>query len=148
MKSLVFLPTFLMVAGCAITQDVEPSTTSQGSEICIIENPDVRGRFLEVYLRELETKGFKTRVIPATSTLHDCPQVSRYTANWRWDVAYYLAFADISVYEDGKRVGHVVYDSLRGSLNLGKFVNGENKIVELVDQLFPQGPAVAQEAAP
>lgn len=149
MKSLVILPTFLAVAGCAIKQDVEPAPTNHGSEICIIENPDVRPRFLEIYRRELEEKGFKTRVIPTTSTLFDCPQTSRYTANWRWDVAYYLAFADISVYEDGKRVGHVTYDSLKGSLNLTKFIHGESKIVELVDQLFPSGTTPsAPEAAP
>jgi len=148
MRILLPLIFGMLLAGCAIKQDVEPAPTTQGSEICIIENPDVRATFLEIYRRELEKKGFKTRVIPTTSTLFDCPQTSRYTANWRWDVAYYLAFADISVYEDGKRVGHVVYDSLKGGLNLGKFINGENKIVELVEQLFPQDAATAPQAAP
>lgn len=148
MKSLVILPGLFVIAGCAITQDVEPAPTTQGSEICIIENPDVRATFLEIYRRELEKKGFKTRVIPTTSTLFDCPQTSRYTANWRWDFALYLAFADISVYEDGKRVGHVVYDSLQGDFNFGKFVHGESKIVELIDLLFPQDAAATAEAAP
>ena len=147
MKSLAVLPIVPLAASCAIQERVEPAASVNSGEICIIENPDVRGRFLEVYRRELEKKGYMTRVIPTTSTLFDCPQTSRYTANWRWDVAYYLAFADISIYEDGKRVGHVVYDSLQGTMNLGKFVHGETKIVELVDQLFPQGtpsgPAVA-----
>jgi len=148
MKTLVPLSVAAALAGCAINQSAEPTTSVVGGEICIIENPDVRASFLEVYQRELEKKGFKTRVIPATSTLFDCPQVSRYTANWRWDVALYLAFADISVYEDGKRVGHVVYDSLKGSMNLGKFVHGESKIVELVDQLFPNDAQPASAAAP
>ena len=142
MKSLAIFAILLSLAGCAIRQEVEPAARVAGGEICLIDNPDVGGRFLEVYRRELEKKGYQTRVMPATATLYDCPQVSRYTANWRWDVAYYLAFADIAIYEDGKRVGHVVYDSLQGSMNFAKFVNGENKIVELVNQLFP-GPAQA-----
>jgi len=148
MKTLVPLSLVIALAGCAINQSVEPNTSVVSGEICIIENPDVRARFLEVYQRELEQKGYKTRVIPATATLFDCPQVSRYTANWRWDVALYLAFADISVYEDGKRVGHAVYDSLQGSMNLGKFVHGESKIVELVDQLFPNDAQPVSVAAP
>jgi len=45
-------------------------------------------------------------------------------------------------------VGHAVYDSLQGSMNLGKFVHGESKIVELVDQLFPNDAQPASAAAP
>ena len=147
MKSLVLLPLVLVIAGCAIQQNVEPVSVTSG-EICIIENPDVRENFLVIYRRELEKKGYQTRVVPATSTLYECPQISRYTANWRWDFLYYLAFVDISVYEDGKRVGHVVYDSLQGDANLAKFVHGESKIVELVNQLFPQTAADSSGNAP
>jgi len=148
MKTLVPLMLLMLLTGCAIYQTVEPAASVVSGEICIVENPDVRKKFLEVYRRELEAKGYKTRVIPATSTLYDCPQVSRYSANWRWDIAYYLAFAEISVYEDGKRVGRVVYDSLRGDANIGKFVLGEAKIEELVSQLFPQAAQAAEAAAP
>lgn len=147
MKPLAILP-LLLIAGCAIRQDIEPATSVRGGEICIIENPDVRANFLEVYVRELEKKGYRTRVLPAKSTLFDCPQISRYTANWRWDVLLYLAFADIAVYEDGKRVGHVVYDALQGDANLGKFVHGESKIVELVDALYPDAAQTASDVVP
>lgn len=148
MRSLVIVPVMLLLTGCAIHQEIEPAAGARSGEICIIENPDVRDRFLEVYVRELENKGYKVRVIPAKSTLFECPQVSRYTANWRWDVLLYLAFVDISVYEDGKRVGHVVYDSLQGSANLGKFVHGESKIVELVNLLYPEAAQTAADAVP
>jgi len=148
MKRLVPLTLISLLSGCAIHQTIEPASSIVNGEICIIENPDVRESFLEIYRRELEKKGFQTRVIPATSTHFDCPQVSRYTANWRWDFALYMAFAEISIYEDGKRVGRVVYDSLQGDLNLGKFVHGETKIVELVSQLFPQDAQAAAAGAP
>lgn len=148
MKILVPLIFSTLLTACAIRQDIEPAASVTSGEICIIENPDVRPGFLEVYRRELEAKGYKTRVVPATSTLFDCPQISRYTANWTWDMALYLSFADISVYEDGKRVGHVVYDSTQGGLNLTKFVRGETKVAELVNQLFPQTAQAASDAAP
>jgi len=148
MKTLVPLMLVMLLTGCAIYQPVEPAASVVSGEICIVENPDVRARFLEIYRRELEAKGYRTRVIPATSTLFDCPQVSRYTANWRWDIAYYLAFAEISVYADGKRVGRVVYDALRADFNIGKYVLGEAKIEQLVDQLFPQDAQAAAAAAP
>jgi len=50
----------------------------------------------------------------------------------------YMAFAEITVYSDGKEVGKALYDSLRGGANMSKFIRGEEKIKELVDQLFPK----------
>jgi len=148
MKSLLPLTLVSLLSGCAIHQTIEPASAVVSGEICIIDNPDVRETFLDIYRRELEKKGFRTRVIPVTATHFDCPQVSRYTANWRWDIAMYMAFAEISIYEDGKRVGRVVYDSLQGDFNVGKYGHAETKIVELVDQLFPQGAQPTAAAAP
>jgi hypothetical protein len=54
MKSLAILPIFLLlVAACAIQQRVEPAAAFKTAELCIIENPDVRPTFLEVYRRQL-----------------------------------------------------------------------------------------------
>jgi hypothetical protein len=61
---------------------------------------------------------------------------STYTANWRWDLALYMAFAEIIVYAEGTKVGSAVYDSLHGGANMNKFINAEAKIRELVDELF------------
>jgi hypothetical protein len=61
-----------------------------------------------------------------------------------------MAFADIRVYHDGQQVGQATYDSLSGSANMNKFIKGETKVAELVDQLFPSGatglPATAAPA--
>jgi hypothetical protein len=54
MKSLAILPIFLLLlAACAIQQRVEPAAAFKTAELCIIENPDVRPTFLEVYRRQL-----------------------------------------------------------------------------------------------
>jgi len=133
----VLLVIQLVLVACAIHQRVDPVPRMAAREICIVNNPDVREGFLEAYQRALVAKGFETKVLDKLATPRDCPVTSTYTANWRWDLALYMAFADIRVYADGKKVGQAVYDSLSGSGNLGKFINAENKIKELVDQLFP-----------
>ena len=55
---------------------------------------------------------------------------------WRLSALLQEPCTIITVYADGRVVGHAVYDSLGGSGNLGKFINAEAKIKELVDQLF------------
>lgn len=142
MRRVVLLWVALLLVGCAIHQHVDPVRRVDIREICIIANPNVRQGFLEAYQRALTAKGFQTRTLDKSATPADCPLTSTYTANWRWDLALYMAFSDISIYVNGNRVGRAVYDSLGGGGNLSKFINAENKIQELVDQLFPN-PAPA-----
>ena len=96
----------------------------------------MREGFLNAYRDALIEKGFRVRVLDESALPSDCPLASTYTANWRWDLAMYMAFAEIKVYADGKEVGSAVYDSLGGSANLNKFIKAEAKIDELVDELF------------
>jgi hypothetical protein len=142
MKQLALLSVALTLLGCAIHQRVDPVPRLESQEICIINNPAVREGFLLAYQRALTAKGFQTKILDKSAAPNDCPLTSTYTANWRWDLALYMAFADITVYANGKKVGQAVYDSLGGSGNLGKFINAEDKVNELVDQLFPN-PASA-----
>jgi hypothetical protein len=136
-KGLRLLFMGLLMTGCTISQKVDPVPKLAATEICIIENPDVRASFLEAYRSALQAKNFQTKILPQTATPRDCPQASTYTANWRWDLALYLAFVDINIFVDGKSVGRAIYDSLAGGGNMSKFINAEKKIYELVDQLFP-----------
>lgn len=132
----------LSVAGCAIHQKVEPVPSIEAREICIINNPDVRESFLDTFRQTLHSKGFQTKVLDASMKPGDCPLTSTYVANWRWDLALYMAFAEIEVYADGKQVGRAYYDSLSGSGNLSKFISADDKIEELVNQLFPYSAPV------
>jgi hypothetical protein len=142
MTRVALVSVALILVGCAIHQHVDPVPRMEGREICVVDNPNVREGFLEAYQRALAAKGFQTKVLDKSAVPNDCPLTSTYTANWRWDLALYMAFAEITVYANGKKVGRATYDSLRGGGNLGKFINAENKIKELVDQLFPK-PAPA-----
>lgn len=137
-RLLLVLPLFGLLYGCAINQQVTPiDRPLLVREICVVRNADVRENFLTAYRNALEDKGFAPRVLETTAGISSCPLSSRYTANWRWDLALYMAYAKITVYENGSEVGSAVYDSLGGGGNLAKFIDAEAKIKELVDQLFP-----------
>lgn len=129
----------LSLGGCAIHQNVKPVERFDGKEVCIIENTSVKVGFIDSYKRALVSKGYQVRQLPATASMVECPVVSTYTANWRWDLALYMAFAEIKVYNNGKPVGEAKYDAMRGGGNMGKFIDADKKIVELVNQLFPGG---------
>lgn len=129
----------LLLAGCSITQEVKPVTALDGKEICVIENPAVRAGFIEAYKRSLSAKGFAVKQLPASATTTACPVTSTYNANWRWDLALYLAYAELRIYSNGKAAGEAKYDALSGSGNLSKFIEADKKIDELVNLLFPPG---------
>jgi hypothetical protein len=118
---------------------VKPVEKIEGREICVIENPAVRPGFIEAYKRSLTAKGYTVRHLAASGAITQCPVTSTYSANWRWDLALYMAYADIKVYSNGKLVGEAIYDSQRGGANMGKFIEADKKINELVNQLFRGG---------
>ena len=138
--AVVALSTSLI--GCAIHQNVRPVERLEGREICIIENPAVRATVVEAYKRSLTNKGFVVRQLPASAAITQCPITSTYNANWRWDLALYMAYADIRIFSQGAQVGQATYDSMRGGANMNKFIEADKKIDELVNQLIRGGAGV------
>jgi len=135
-KLLLILP-ILMFSACSIKQEVKPVKIMDNKKICIIEDKAVREGFLETYRKVLTEKDFSVKLLDKDAALDSCKLVSTYMGKWSWDLAIYLSYAEIKVYEDGKIIGSVLYDSTSGGGNIfKKFVNGENKITELVNQLF------------
>ena len=132
--------TVVTLSACAITQDVTPSEVDKrAQELCLVRNSEVvQGGFHDVYARVLENKGFKIRTLPDKSASTSCPLVATYEAIYRWDLAIYLARADLRIWADGREAGRAVYDSLSGGGNMNKFIRTEPKLTELVDQLFPK----------
>jgi hypothetical protein len=135
-KIAALVATVLAISGCAITQEVRPVQVMDASEICIVRNEKVRESFLEAYQRALERKGFEVRVIEPGSRDPTCPLTTTYTANWRWDLALYMAYARLRIFRGSEEIGTAEYDSMRGGANMGKFINAESKLNELVDELF------------
>ena len=138
-RTWLVIGTAASLGGCAIHQTVQPVERLEAKQICIVQNGDVREGVFESYRRALEAKGYAVRKLPVGASLIECPITSTYTANWRWDLAMYMAYAEIKVYSNGKPVGEAKYDSTRGGGNMGKFIDADKKITELVNQLFPGG---------
>ena len=130
----------IALSGCAITQDITPYGLEQRTqELCLVRNSEVvQDGFHDVYVRVLEKKGFKVRSLPDKAPTTSCPLLATYEAIYRWDLAIYLARADLRIYADGKEAGRAVYDSLSGGANMSKFIRTEPKLTELIDQLFPK----------
>lgn len=125
--------------GCAIHQTVQAVPALADKAICIIENPLLKDGFLDTYRKALVAKGYTTTLVPMETSRDHCPLMTTYTAGWNWDVVRYLAFAEIVVYRRGHPVGNAKYDALGGGANLArKFINAEEKITELTNQLFAE----------
>lgn len=146
---LLSLLSVLGVSACSITQTVNPVPPLDTNSICIINNENARETFRDAYKRALEKKNYVVKVLPTSAVITDCSVSSTYTANWRWDLAMYMAYAEIIVFKNGQKAGDAVYSSLSGGANMGKFIHAETKINELVDLLFPGGaPQQSEEKIP
>ena len=140
-NSLYMITTILIAlifTGCSIKQEIKPLKSELlKKEICIIKNDKVRDSFLASYKNALENKNYKVTVVLDKSLAKECYLTSTYTANWRWDLALYLAFTKLSVYENDTLIAEAVYDALNGGGNMNKFINADEKIQELVNELYP-----------
>ena len=141
MRHRVIVPLLvgLALVACSIKQNVRPVTPADLAtrEICIRENKTVREGFLEAYRQALESKGFSVRVLDPDAGIRACPLLTTYTANWRWDLALYMAYAELTVFRDGNEIGKATYDALMGGGRMDKFIKADEKVRELVNQLFP-----------
>lgn len=126
------------LSACAIHQQVRPAAVADAREVCLIDNPKVREGFKTSATRALTAQGYSVRELPAAASLQSCNVTITYTANWRWDLAMYMAYAELRVYLDGRPNGEAIYDSTRGGGNMGKFIDADKKITELVTQLMPR----------
>jgi hypothetical protein len=128
--------------GCSIKQTVRPvEFTGVPMEVCILRNEDVRHGFLDAYTDALKAKSVQVKTLGESVNLNECTTTSTYTARWTWDLALYMKYAEIKVYRNAALVGEALYDATWGGARLDKFINAENKIRELVDELFLTGKA-------
>lgn len=129
----------LALTGCSIKQTVTPVAlpSTHSPEICTIPAEGLREGFNTTYTDQLRSKGFRTRQLPPGSPPASCALSTTYIGKWSWDMALYMSFADIQVFEDGRNVGQALYDSTSGGARIAKFIDAQSKIIEMTDQLFP-----------
>lgn len=143
---LILLGTMLLT-GCSIHQHAEPVTLSPelAPTICMIPAPGVRSGFTATYRSALQDKGFTVRELASGTSAAACPLATTYTAKWSWDLALYMSYAEMRVFEQGVQAGMAIYDARSGGGRLDKFIDAEPKIRELADRLFPNGSAGLSE---
>lgn len=135
-KLIVTSFALLLTTACTIIQTVEPSDLNRDAVICVVENPAVREGFLEELKKVLDSERILYSIGDAQQARDRCEWSLTYTANWRWDLALYMAYANIKIYKNGVLDGEAVYDSTGGGGNMGKFIDAETKIRELLNQLL------------
>ncbi|MBJ2216528.1 hypothetical protein HU730_022460 [Pseudomonas sp. SWRI22] len=137
--ALAFVLACSALTGCSITQTVTPvpASTVHSPEICMIPAAGLREGFNTTYTAQLRSKGFQTRELPPGTPPANCALSTTYIGTWSWDMALYMSFADIQVFENGRRIGQALYDSTSGGARMGKFIDAQSKIIEMTNQLFP-----------
>jgi hypothetical protein len=150
MRLLVVSLSLALLTGCSIKQTVTPASiaAAPSNEICMIPAQGLREGFHTTYSNLLTQKGFSVRKLSPSASPNSCPLATTYVGNWAWDLALYMVYADIKVYQDGKQVGHANYDAKWGGGRPDKFIDAENKITEMVEKLFPHGAPASVVPAP
>jgi hypothetical protein len=130
----------LALSGCSITQSIEP-IKAPISQVCVLDNPKVlMDGFQPELQKQIEQKGYPTKVYTGARP-GDCSHHLEYTANWQWDMAMYLTYTEMRVYDHLGLAGQAVYDARRGGGRLDKFGRTAEKIKPLVDELFGSASA-------
>lgn len=139
--SLIMALSVLGLSACSIKQKIDPIEVSNTTEVCILENKDVRPGFLAEFEKVLQEKKIKYSLVQELDAQNGCDWTATYTANWAWDLALYMVYAEIKVFYQGRLDGEAVYDARMGGANMNKFIDAEPKIRELVEQLMQQKQA-------
>jgi hypothetical protein len=122
----------LLAAGCSITTRVDPVPEGVIPSLCVRENEALWSKqFLPTLREQLGRHGIETTVYQGDRP-PGCRYHLEYEAQWKWDLAVYLAYADVRLYDDGVLVGRGTYDA-RGSGRLDKFGRGDERLARLLD---------------
>lgn len=140
-KVLIVFAALMMTTACSIKQRVDPVQVGRSDEVCIQKNPDVREGFLAEVEKVLTEKQIKYRVLEQLDAAQQCEWTATYTANWAWDLALYMVYAEIKVFHQGRLDGEAIYDARMGGANMNKFIDSEPKIRELIEELIRQKQA-------
>lgn len=125
-----------VMTGCSISKTVEPIKSTQVSQVCVLDNKDIlMDGFQPEVQQQIEAKQIPTKVYTGARPA-ECSHYLEYTANWQWDMAMYLTYAEFRVYDARGLAGTAHYDARWGGGRLDKFGRTADKIRPLIDELF------------
>ncbi|MEO2280681.1 Sbal_3080 family lipoprotein [Pseudoalteromonas pernae] len=141
-----------MLTGCAAKQEVSRYESNTAPKtVCIAKHDSVKEGFLDAMQEGFRNHDINTRVIDATYEVkhhsfqpkvnadqaQECNAIAFYTANWRWDLALYMAYANIWV-TDPEQKDTLAQASYVTGGGLDKFIDAREKVLELIEQMFAQ----------
>lgn len=136
MRILIAALALLPIAGCSIKQTVTPVPAQEIAEICVKRNNTVMmDGFLPAVQRQIEAHGIPTSVYELSPPAR-CQHTMDYTAQWRWDLAMFLWYAELRLYGGKDMIGRVEYDARSGGGRPDKFGTTEEKIGPLIKELL------------
>jgi hypothetical protein len=125
-----------LTAACTITTQINAVAPQRIAAVCIKENDVVWSKeFLPALRAEFERRGIATTVYEAEPP-SECRHRVEYTASWKWDMAVYLAYADILAYDGATVIGQATYDARHGSGRFDKFGRTTDKLERLMTELL------------
>jgi hypothetical protein len=105
-------------------------------EVCVIENPALKEEFRLIFIRQVESKGYKTRLAKAKD---ECPVTvtveAIYARTMSWGPRMVLKTANLAVFRDGYQVGNSTFRYQRGGFHGNGTI--ESVVVRMVDELLP-----------
>ncbi|MEX1032354.1 MAG: Sbal_3080 family lipoprotein, partial [Cellvibrionaceae bacterium] len=146
------------LGGCAATQEISQLSAAAPSTICIVKHEAVKPGVLVALTEEFQANDITPVVVDGTYALQhnlwqpqwnpdhveSCGALGFYVANWSWDLATYMSFANIWMTDTAgsTKLAQATYDATRVP-GPSKFIDAESKIRELVFQML-NGQGVAQ----
>ena len=140
----------LLLAGCTTRQHVSRLETPKPQQVCIVQHNAVKAGILEALQEGLTKHGMRYQVVPGiyeikhamwqprwnAEQVKSCDALIFYVANWSWDLAIYMRFANVwmTPIDGSKKLAQATYDA-GGNIGPGKFIVAREKILELVDQM-------------
>ena len=133
---IVLLPALVLLSACTITTHVNPIPRDTVKAVCIKENTATWSKeFLPALRAQFERHGIATSVYPENPPA-DCRYRVEYDANWGWDLAVYLKYADIRIFDGPQMIGQATYDARGGSGRLDKFGRTDEMLSQLMTKLL------------
>lgn len=130
----------LVLAGCSSLKVTPATEHAISGEVCI--TPDMSGRKVayQCTIKALQNKGFTVREV-SQAECRDCRVVLHCQTTSRWDLANFTSDINYEWIEDGQTIAKAKYHAKNG-LNFNKYINTQEKVNSLLNQMLPNTPAL------
>ncbi len=130
----------LVLAGCSSLKVTPATEHATSGEVCI--TPDMSGRKVayQCTIKALQNKGFTVREV-SQAECRDCRVVLHCQTTSRWDLANFTSDINYEWIEDGQTIAKAKYHAKNG-LNFNKYINTQEKVNSLLNQMLSNTPAL------